>query len=49
MNLGHMGSKTRSVCQIEEKSCLHSMKLGQNVCLDDVWVRLGSGSRGVKT
>ena len=44
-NLGHVGSKTRPEGQIKEKSCFHSrglifdpvsMKLGQNVCLDDV-------------
>ena len=41
-NLGHVGLKTRSVGQIEQKSCFHtgghifdpvSMKLGQNVRL----------------
>ena len=57
INLGHVGSKTRSVGQIEEKLYFHSgghifdpvsMKFGQNVCLDDVWVRLRSGSPGVK-
>ena len=46
-NLGHVGSKTRSVGQIKEKSCFHSrghifdpvsMKLSQNDRLDDVWV-----------
>ena len=56
-NLGHVGSKTRSVVQIEEKSYFHSrghtfdpvsMKFGQNVCLDDVWVRLRSGSCRIK-
>ena len=45
LNMGHVGSKTRSVGQIKEKPCLHSrshiydpifMKLNQNVCLDDV-------------
>ena len=57
LNLGHVGSKTRSVGQIKEKSCLPSrghifdpvfMKLGENVCLNDVWVQFGSGSCGVK-
>ena len=57
LNLGHMGSETRSVGQIKEKSCFQSrshifdpvsMKLGQNVCLDDIWVILGSRSHGVK-
>ena len=56
-NLGHVGSKTRSVGQIEEKSYFHSrghifdpvsMKFGQNVCLDDVWVRLRCGSHRIK-
>ena len=48
-NLGHMGSKTRSVCQNNEKSCLRSlahnfdqdfMKHGQNVLRDDVYVKI---------
>ena len=45
LNLGHMGSKTRSVGQNKEKSCLRSrghifdpdfMKHGQNVLRGDV-------------
>ena len=43
--IGHVGSKTRSLGQILEKLCTCSrghifspiiMKLGQNVCLDDI-------------
>jgi hypothetical protein len=43
LNMGVVGSKSRSLGQILEKSCLHSkghifgsifLKLGQNVCLD---------------
>ena len=42
--MGHVGSKTRSLCQISEKPCVRSrghtfspiiMKLVQNVCLDE--------------
>ena len=56
LNLGHVGSETRSVGQIEETSCLHTrhhifdpvlMKLGQNMCLGDVWVKFDSRSHGV--
>jgi len=44
LNMGHVGSKTRSPGQILGNSCLHSwdqicnpilMKLGQNVCFDN--------------
>ena len=43
--MGHVGSKTRSLGQILEKSCVRSRgyilrpiitKLGQNVCLDEI-------------
>ena len=43
--MGHVGSKTRSLGQILEKPCIRSrghifspiiMKLGQNVCLDEI-------------
>ena len=56
-NLGHVGSKTRSVGQIEEKYSFRSrghifdpvsMKLGQNVCLYEICVPVETGSRGVK-
>ena len=55
--LGHVGSKTRSRGQIIEKACLHNsghtfdpifMKLGQNVCLGELWDEFETGSRGVK-
>jgi len=45
INMGHIGSKTRSPCQILGKSCLHSkgyicdpilMTLDQNVCLYNI-------------
>ena len=52
--MGQVGSKTRSLGQILEKPCIHSryhifglviIKLGQNVCLDEIsherkWVML---------
>ena len=50
----HVGSKTSSLGQIIEKPCVHSrghifspilMKLGQNVCLDKIWVIWGSKTR----
>ena len=43
--MGNVGSKTRSLGQILEKLCVHPighifspiiMKLGQNVCLDEI-------------
>jgi len=46
LNMGHVGSKTRSPGQIFGNSCLHSrgqisnpilMKLDQNVCLSNFW------------
>ena len=51
-NMGHVGSKTRSVGQIIEKPCEHdtvhimhpiSMKICQNVCLDETSVKLNMG------
>jgi len=45
LNMGHIGSKTRSPGQILGNSCLHSrghirdpilMELGQNVCFDTI-------------
>ena len=52
-----VGSKSRSLGQILEKSCLHStgnifglisLKLAQNVCLDDISVKFDHGLGGVK-
>ena len=57
VNLGHVGSKTRSLGQIIEKPCKHCrghifastfMVFGQNVYLDDLKVKVESGSCGVK-
>ena len=45
LKMGHVRSKTRSLYQILEKPCVHArghifnvilMKLGQNVCLDEI-------------
>ena len=45
LKMGHVGSKTRSLGQILEKPCVLSrshifspiiMKLGQNVCFDEI-------------
>ena len=45
LKMGHVGSKTRSLCQMLEKPCVRSrgnifspiiMKRGQNVCLNEV-------------
>ena len=55
--MGHVGSKTRSLGQILEKPCVHSkghifcliiMKLGQNVCLDEILVEFENGLCWVK-
>jgi hypothetical protein len=57
LNLGHVGSKSRSLGQIIEKPCLHSrghnidsifIKLAHNDCLDEVSVKFESGLCGVK-
>ena len=57
LKMGHLGSKTSSLDQILEKPCVHSrghnfsliiMKLGQNVCLDEVLNKCENGSCGVK-
>ena len=57
LKMGHVGSKTRSLGQILEKSCVPSggqiyspiiMKLGQNVCLDEISNEFENGSYGVK-
>ena len=48
--MGRLGFKTRSLGQIKENYCvdnidfsLHwiSLVIGQNVCLDDIWVGIG--------
>ena len=55
--MGHVGSKARSPGQILGKPCVHSrghifsrilMKVGQDVCLDDISDEFENGSRGVK-
>ena len=55
--MGHVGSKTRSLGQILEKPCVCSrghifspiiMKLGQNVCLDEISKAFENGSCQVK-
>ena len=55
--IGHVGSKTRSLGQILEKPCVRSrghilsrilMEVGQDVCLDDISDEFQNGSRGVK-
>ena len=56
--MSHVRSKTRSLGQIPEKPYVHSighifspiiMKLGQNVCLDEISDRFENGSCWVKT
>ena len=55
--MGHVGSKTRSPGQILEKPSVRSrghifsrilMKVGQDVCLDDILDKFKNGSCGVK-
>ena len=57
LKMGHVRSKTRSVGQILEKPFVRSrshifsliiMKLGQNVCVDEISDESGNGSRRVK-
>ena len=57
LKMGHVGSKTRSLDQILEKLCVRSrghifspifMKVGQDVCLDDISEDFENGSCGVK-
>ena len=57
LKMGHVGSKTRSPGQILGKPCVRSrghifsrilMKVGQDVCLDDISDKFENGSRGVK-
>ena len=54
---GHVGSKNRSLGQILEKPCIPSrshtfsqilMKLGQNVCLDEISNKFEIGSCRIK-
>ena len=54
--MGHVGSKPRSLGQMLEKLCARSrghifssiMKLGQNVCLNEITDKLENGSCGIK-
>ena len=55
--ISHLGSKSRSWGQINEKPCVDDnglsfhqifMKFGQNVCLDEILVGYVYGSSGVK-
>ena len=55
--MGHVGLKTRSFIEILEKPCVCSrdqifglmlMKLGQNVCLDEILDMFENGSCRVK-
>ena len=57
VKMGNVGSKTRSPCQILEKPCVHSrghifspiiMKLGQNVCFDNISKKIENRSCQVK-
>jgi len=57
LNIGHVGSKTRSPGQIFGNSCLHCrgylsdpilMKLSQNVCFDNIQAKFEYVSCGVK-
>ena len=57
LKMGNVGLKTRSLGQILEKPCVHSkghifspliMKLGQNVCLDEISDKFEHGSCQVK-
>ena len=56
--MGHVGSKTRSLGQILEKPSVRSrghifswilMKVGQDVCLDDISDKIKNRSCGSKT
>ena len=58
VKMGHVRLKTRLLGQISEKPYVHSrghifsliiMKLGQNVCLDEISDRFENGSCWVKT
>ena len=56
LNLGYLGSSTRSVCHIKEIhsgqskchiSCSIDMKISQNICHDETWDQLEFGPPGV--
>ena len=56
--MGHVGSKTRSIDLISEKPCVHSrghifsliiLKIGQNVCLDEILDEFENGHMGSKS
>ena len=58
LKMGNVRSKTRSLGQISEKPYLHSrghifspilMKIGQNVCLDEILDRFENGSFWART
>ena len=57
LKMGHVRSKTSSLGQILEKPSVHSrglifslilVKLGQNVCLNEIWDDFENGSCRVK-
>ena len=57
-NLGHLGSKARSQGQIKEIPCRRprghifcstDLKIGQNVCLGEIWNGFELGHLGSKT
>ena len=57
LEIGHVGSKTMSLCKILEKPCVRSrghifspiiMKYGQNVCLGEIWKEFENGLCQVK-
>ena len=55
-NLGHLGSKTRSLGKIKEipcgcciGSCSIDLKISQNVCLDEILDKFELGHLGSKT
>ena len=57
LEMGHVGSKTRSIGQMLEKPCVHSgghifslifMKLCQNIYLDEISDKVENGSCRVK-
>ena len=57
LRMGHVGSKSRSLCQILEKPCAPSRghifslkikKFSQNVCLGKIFEKLENGSCQVK-
>ena len=57
LNMGHVGPKTRSLGQVLEKPCVSYrghifspmlMKLGQNICLDEIFQEFENWSCQVK-